>query len=288
MNRKRWLLLFSFVVLVALAVLASSLHDVQFQPGRSVPSVPSSPSLIAPLAIESLRTTPLWKILLFWVAFLIGITLLIYLLPPDIRKRLLKQMFGLAIGVLAFIIALRYRIIQLPQFVSGPPVQPTQLAIGLDSKLPTPTFQPPAMVPWVTYLISLGVLLALLLIAWTGYRWWMRSRVRRYSRLNDLAEIARSSLDDLASGREWGDVIIQSYVRMSDAVSERRGLFRAEAMTPREFADRLEFAGLPADAVKRLTRLFESVRYGGRESSQTDVHEAIACLNSILQACGAV
>jgi len=50
---------------------------------------------------------------------------------------------------------------------------------------------------------------------------------------------------------------------------------------------RLERAGLPANAVSRLTRLFESVRYGTHQSSQADVNEALACLDSILQACGA-
>ena len=73
---------------------------------------------------------------------------------------------------------------------------------------------------------------------------------------------------------------------MGEVVSARRGLQRADATTPREFAERLERAGLPADAVKRLTRLFEAVRYGSRLSDQSDVNEAVACLNSILQACG--
>jgi hypothetical protein len=83
-------------------------------------------------------------------------------------------------------------------------------------------------------------------------------------------------------------VVIQSYVRMSEVVGARRGLYRPEAMTPREFAERLERAGLPAEGVRRLTQLFESVRYGARKSGPSDVGEAVACLHSILQACGAL
>jgi hypothetical protein len=48
----------------------------------------------------------------------------------------------------------------------------------------------------------------------------------------------------------------------------------------------LEKAGLPREPVNRLTRLFESVRYGARTSAQSDVDEAIACLTSILKYCG--
>ena len=45
-------------------------------------------------------------------------------------------------------------------------------------------------------------------------------------------------------------------------------------------------AGLPGDAVRRLTRLFESVRYGDRKSPPKDVNEAVTCLNTILHYCG--
>jgi hypothetical protein len=73
---------------------------------------------------------------------------------------------------------------------------------------------------------------------------------------------------------------------MTRVVDARRGLFREYAMTPAEFALRLENAGLPREPVSRLTRLFEAVRYGARTSSQSDIDEAVACLTSILKYCG--
>jgi hypothetical protein len=76
------------------------------------------------------------------------------------------------------------------------------------------------------------------------------------------------------------------YYRMSDAVADKRDLQRKDSMTPSEFAVRLEQAGLPGEAVRRLTALFEAVRYGDRRSSQREVNEAVACLNSILIHCG--
>ena len=65
-----------------------------------------------------------------------------------------------------------------------------------------------------------------------------------------------------------------------------QALHRDLAMTPHEFALRLERAGLPADAVGRLTRLFEGVRYGDRKSGPKDVNEAVSCLKTILHYCG--
>jgi len=73
---------------------------------------------------------------------------------------------------------------------------------------------------------------------------------------------------------------------MSDVVADKRKLHREIAMTPQEFALRLERAGVPGDAVRRLTGLFEIVRYGDRKSAPKDVTEAVSCLNTILHYCG--
>ena len=53
--------------------------------------------------------------------------------------------------------------------------------------------------------------------------------------------------------------------------------------TPREFATHLRKRGMKDEHVDRLTRIFETVRYGGR-SGVGFVDEAIACLESIQRA----
>jgi hypothetical protein len=73
---------------------------------------------------------------------------------------------------------------------------------------------------------------------------------------------------------------------MNDAVNLGHGIRRQEAMTPSEFANRLESVGLPGDPVRRLTRLFEAVRYGAKKPGQDESHEATVCLNAIIAACG--
>jgi hypothetical protein len=286
MNRKRRLLLFCFVVLAATLALASSLHDVHFQPGRSL-STPAS--VDTPLLVqvpETLSSTPLWKILLFWLAFVINLFLFFYLLPPELRRKILRQVLSFSIGTLILLIALRYRLIDLPT-LNGKPVDAKGAPpSGLETASTPAPFQPPQVTPWMTYLISFGVLLVLLFLLWFAYRWWIRTNARRNSSLHILGGIAQASLDDLASGHDWGDVITRSYMQMTAVVNTERGLQRPASATPREFAKRLEKDGLPAEAVNQLTRLFESVRYGARKSNQSDINEAVACLNSIVQACG--
>lgn len=285
MSSKRWLLALSVGIIAAVAILASSLHDVHFEPGRSF-SAPPEASAAPPLTlVDTVSSAPAWKILLFSAIVAVNLVILFFLLPPSLRKRILKQAVTLALTTFAILMALRYRMIQLP--VPGTrepnPAGPPSTASPGNGLIPE--FQPPHIAAWWLFWISFLVLAAFLTLLWLAIRGWRRGG-RTQPGLDAIEMIARSSLGQIASGREWSDVIIQSYVRMGEAVSARRGLERLRAMTPREFAERLEQAGLPAQSVHRLTRLFESARYGAMASSQSDVNEAVACLNSILQACG--
>jgi hypothetical protein len=125
---------------------------------------------------------------------------------------------------------------------------------------------------------------------WRINRWWNLYKQTSESPrpLDEIAEVARTSLRHLSASGLAQDKIIQCYTDMSRVVDARRGLFREYAMTPAEFALRLENAGLPHEPVSRLTRLFEAVRYGARTSTQGDIDEAIACLTCILKYCGEV
>ena len=280
------LLLLSLVVVIALMALASSLHDVEFQPGRPFAgnSTPANPIVLPSLVISS--EIPLWKILLFWALAVINIIVFFWLLPPQVRKRLLRQVLGFAVGALALILALRYDLIKLPSRGGEPPTGPAFAgALAPGSSQPA-TFHRPEMQPWMVYLASLAAIAFLALTFFLVYRHWLRPRWAHRARLDAIADIAQTSLRDLSAGRDWGDVIIDCYARMNAAVSARRGLLRVSSATPREFADRLTRAGLPATSVLGLTRLFEAVRYGHHAGTQADIRDATDCLNAILQACG--
>ncbi len=286
MSRKSLLLFLSLVVLIALLALASSLHDVKFEPGRPFAgdATPANPIVLPSLQISS--EIPLWKILLFWALAVINIIVFFWMLPAEVRKRLLRQVLGFAVGALALILALRYDLIKLPSIGGEPAAGPAFTgALGPGGSQPA-TFHRPEMQPWMVYLASFAAIAFLALTFFLVYRHWFYPRWTRRSRLDAIADIAQTSLRDLSAGRDWGDVIIDCYARMNAAVSARRGLLRVASATPREFADRLTRAGLPATSVVRLTRLFEAVRYGHHSGTQADIRDATDCLNTILQACG--
>ena len=284
---RKWVVLgLSSVAVIMMVLLATGLHNVQFEPGRSLqPDTTESFETAIENTVQDIVEVPFWKQVLFWVLFITMVILVASMLSPEMRKWLIRSIIGMLSTVLMVYYLARQGTLSLFNFTAG---MGDQAAAGNQNLPPIAPFSPPDVPPWMTYLITIAVILVILFLTWRLSRWWRRLGGPRSSSqsLDDLAAIARSSLDDLASGQDWDDVIVGCYARMSDAVSRRRGLFRTQAMTPAEFARRLEQAGLPADAVRRLTRLFEAVRYGGRRSSQNEINEAVSCLTAILHYCG--
>lgn len=289
MNKRSWLILFSAASLLALFALASGLRGLDFEPGRSFGGQGESPNLHLSInqLVTQIESVPLWKRVFAWAILLFNVWLIARVLPPEMRKRLLLAMIRITLFAWGLFYLVAHDYIQFPDLQIGDPGQAFRNVPAGGADNGAPMFQAPQLAPALTFLISLGVVAAVLALGWGLILAWPRPRARdgRAASLDEIGRIARASLDGLSAGEDWEDLIVQSYARMSEAVGARPRWKREEAMTPREFADRLERAGLPRQAVHRLTALFEAVRYGTYRSSPADVNEAVACLSSILQYC---
>jgi len=118
-----------------------------------------------------------------------------------------------------------------------------------------------------------------------GWRLW-HNRRRSEETLDLLAREARSAVEALRSGGDIRNVIIRCYFEMVQVLNRQRGITRKEGMTPREFERRLFELGLPVEPVTKLTRLFESVRYGAKDLGEVEERQALAYLEAIVQASG--
>ncbi len=281
-ENKRLILLLAVLALGALTVLAISLNAVPFREGQrfghnGVTDLQAAPEEMDQIWVE----IPLWKQIIVWGLAGLMLILIGVLLSPEMRKRLLRMFIRVAFTFWAIFFLIKRGILSPNMFGGG------EAAAGQGTTVPVPVFEPPQVSPTFSYLISFAITLIWLVVIWLLYRGWKRySSLNAKRPLDEIAKIARSSLSDLSSGRNSSDVIINCYLRMSDVVSDKRHLHRATAMTPHEFALHLEQAGLPGDAVTRLTRLFEAVRYGARKSGPQDINEAVSCLKTILHYCG--
>ena len=285
LENKRLVLLFAVLALGALTVLATSLNQVPFREGQHFGQKPvSSFEVTSEEGGELWVEVPIWKQVLVWTMLGLMVVLIGLLMSPEARKRLLVMFIrGVFIFWATYFLLKNYG----DQFLNFNFGDMTAEQLGPDEIVPVPVFEPSQISPTFSYLISFAFVLICLVVLWTLYRGWKRYQSFNTKKpLDEIAKIARSSLDELSAGRNSSDVIINCYLRMSDVVSSRRQLQREIAMTPSEFALRLEQAGLPGDAVTRLTRLFEGVRYGDRKSGPRDVNEAVSCLTTILNYCG--
>ncbi|HSL27742.1 MAG TPA: DUF4129 domain-containing protein [Anaerolineales bacterium] len=284
LGNKHVVLFLALLALGALTVLATSLEEVPFRDAQRFALEEAEESEPAPALAQDWQQAPVDDNFLVLLLVLLVAGLIVIVLSPDMRKQMLKILPRVAFAVATVLFLIHNYGDRL--FAPEPePVGGGSPAAG--ANISTPVFEPPEVASSFSYLVIFGVALFWLVLIWMGYRAWKKYSLQKsYAPLEEFARIARSSLEELSAGQNSSDVIINCYLRMSDVVSDRRRLERAPAMTPHEFAVRLEQAGLPGDAVKRLTRLFEAVRYGDRKSGPKDINEAVSCLNTILHYCG--
>lgn len=102
--------------------------------------------------------------------------------------------------------------------------------------------------------------------------------------LDMIAAEAEAALADIRAGVDLRDAVLRCYFEMSQGLNKSMGIVRKEGMTPREFESALTDAGLPVKSVHRLTRLFETVRYGRHEATEGEIREAIDSLEEIINA----
>ena len=287
---KKWVLVLSMISLVGLTWLAIGLRHFEFTPVQRLGSYQSMTiRLSLDKVIMEIEGIPAWKQALFWGLLFIIVLLISSLLSAELRKRLLRAFIRFAAFVAIFLYIIRHN----PDLLGVLDIFGSAAGAGNPASgstiLPPPVFQPPVITPLVSFLITFGIIILIIGVIWIFNRWWRRKQALLANRgtMEELATIARSSLDDMLGGKDWGNAIIRCYDQMSRVVEKKRGINREISMTPAEFARRLEAAGLPREPVERLTHLFEWVRYGGRNASRKEINEAVACLTSILQFCGA-
>lgn len=289
LENKRWVIFLSLLGLGALILLSVGLRDIPFRDGQTfyggnqIGDFRYVPGAI----VNSIVEVPFWTQLSVWAIFILMFVLIGLLMTPEWRKRLIKIAIRVAViywGL--YIVFVRYRDILVEMGINAGALNAAN-STGASTGNTPPEFLSARTISIASTLLSFGIALLLIVLAWKAYSFWKElNTAGSEPALKKIAKIARSSINDLSSGRNSTDVIVNCYFRMSDAVAEKRKLHRKAAMTPAEFAMQLEGAGLPSDAVQRLTRLFEGVRYGNRRTNPKDVNEAVSCLTTILHHCG--
>jgi hypothetical protein len=269
----------SILILVALAIilLSASLSSLELRAGRgrpvamekqeTEPGTASSPNLFVHIFVRSI---------LLITGILVPISIFLNLRTSRGRRRMLI----FATIILCFMLLKNH--LPWDKFQLRVPKLNMQGLLGDKSQLPPQDEMATPNPPWwLVFLVSLGLSALILggsLFIWRRFR-------RRSSPLQLVAKEARKTIDELRSGADLKEGVIRCYFEMNKVLKEQRGLKRQQAMTTREFENYLNEIGLPDLHIKRLTRLFEKVRYGAKNLTSVEDREAIACLSAIVRAC---
>ncbi len=274
------------IVVIALVVLASGLSQSQFRP-ITLGSYQPAGGVGSPLGSPAFGLVRRSVAVIFLLV--LGALFVYVLVKSSATRRELAKRVLTAFVLLVLFYALLTLIQHLPKAtdeeVSVAPA-PTVVA--------TPAAKPPVLAPvireppaWFVGVTG-GIVIMVILAAM-----WLVVRQR-----NTLVEVeqpveaelvvkeARGALEQLQAGGNVRDVVLRCYLEMSRVLSERRAIRREQAMTPREFEQRLVAAGIRDEHIRRLTQLFERIRYSVKTPDRRDEDEAQACLTAIIAAYG--
>lgn len=147
------------------------------------------------------------------------------------------------------------------------------------------TIEIPSAPPWLNnaIAISISVVIVTILVSIVLIVWRRDEEVTPLPQIK-LAEQAKETLYQIETGFDLRNAVLNCYAQMLNTVRQDLGVMRRENVTPYEFEDVLIKHGLPQSAVQRMTRLFETVRYGVEEPGPREQREAVDCLNEIITA----
>ncbi len=272
-------LLLLVAALAALLLLSTSLSDLHLRTGSPFPGASGGAPASAPGTGTSGSSGSAAL-----VEAVLGVLLLLFLiyLPTRLVKLVsLRNIVWLALGFLLLVVLLSL----MPRVLPGPPVLQSD---GSATAATPPSFaypvsplgEPPSGLLWLT---AAGLLLAVAILAVLLFRQASKPTLAA----DALSQEAEKALHDLQAGRAFEDVIIRCYLQMTDVLRKEQKLERRESMTAHEFEEWLEAKGIPAAPVRRLTSLFETVRYGSGALDQRDEQAGTESLQQIVQYCRA-
>jgi hypothetical protein len=287
LNKKLLILPIGLLTIGFLFLTASGLGSLEFAPG--VPFSRPSEGDFSPYPPSMTMV-----FVLFGIAVIFGYGAFLSIVKS--RKTLGLTIIGLAIviGVL-FLMALVSALGQqeLPESMPTPFVL-YELAEALEEDevdifsefgeaVVSDEFEEPSLSPWIPFFLSLALALMVFSLAWLFFR---NSITRSGDQRAAFAEIAEQAAQEISAGQDWGDAISNCYAKMLDAVGKTHKLGATDkSLTPAEFVALMVDARMPAAPAKRLTRLFERIRYGGKQATQPEIDEAVDCLQEIVAAC---
>lgn len=279
MLKRNTILISMIAATLTLVILTASLHNVMLDPGR-----PFSLNLMPPPLAAGGRETILLPDLPGWFPYLVMTMLIMLVIGLIISRSLRRDLLRNLPVYILFMIGAYF----IYRGAANPNLQNVQGSNPGLTQQPPPISLPEAQAPDFIqhppeWLISIVVLLIMLSLATATVLIIRRLRPRK-SEIELIVEEAREALETLRAGGDLRDTITRAYAEMVNLMTAKRSQLRDRTLTPREFEQRLAATGLHDSHIRRLTRLFEMVRYSPHSPGPREEREAEECLAAIVAA----
>ncbi|MGB9861170.1 MAG: DUF4129 domain-containing protein [Candidatus Bipolaricaulaceae bacterium] len=253
--RKRRFAIFGILLVLVLIFLAWALNGTEFRGGRPFPAA-NTKSVSAPVSGSPIPGD--WAVDLLRITFFLGLVLasLALVLSRNFRKHALYLLITLLTFVCAWYLLSRLSPSPSPAPVETPSAGNFPEEGGSQGEgLPKPPH-------WAIYLAAL--VLGLGLSLWLGPK--LAKALEQKHTKKAIQDVAQEAVAELKRGLPVDDVVLRAWLRMVELLTLRSGMRDQPHLTPREFAESLKKLGFKHEAVDILTKLFEEVRYGHKES----------------------
>ena len=265
---------------VALIILAAGMSNLDMQAGQ-IMFEPIEEVLVSPDTDEETRADPVFVDPSNVTTFLVVGGLVLFVLFAAVRWKEIRAALLVLLVFVGSIIGLIYLYTlygDLPEQSGEEEVLPPDIQeVRLDEDLLN---NPPDWLDSISIIVAVVIaVIAVAAVIIIIRRPWQKDR----GALDLIAAEAEAALADIRAGGDLRDAVLRCYFEMSQGLRKSMGIVRDEGMTPREFESALTDSGLPYNSVHRLTRLFESVRYGRHEATEGEIREAVDSLEEIIE-----
>ncbi len=281
----RWRSVIPVVVVLSLVLLAAGISRVSFVGTRYGPQEESGEEPTGAVQVPqgaAHTLSPVWEqILSGALGVLLVLSVLAAILRPRSLWEALKRALPAALWFVAILlILLRWR--NRP-FLREPEGAPAGMggASPPGPDQPFPTLEQVHVPSWAPFLFVLMTLLAIAVFSWLVWRLWVRRA--QPSTVEEFADLSRRYAQRLRSGEGVQETILRCYREMCRLLSARFHLEISDAMTAREFEERLAQIGVLEEHISRLSRLFEWARYSSGQPTPQQEREALTLLDDIAQ-----
>jgi len=274
-STKRKAATYLLVTVLITMLLATALPQLELQDGLPLPgsngsgtqNLTGGGSLSVSIKVSTFMKT---------VLSLLLILMLIYFAVKARKKPAWKEIAQvlLRMAVISLVITVMFFSLANVQ-VTLAPTEFESLPTEVKQVGPTLELVPPSLL-WLVWVGLLGVVILMVV----GL---LRERKSTGAAPDPLVLEAEQAVQSILAGEDLRGVIIHCYRQMSLILQKEQHVARSETMTAREFEALLGARGIPDAPVRRLTRLFETARYGAHPPGSEEEQQAIECLSTIIQ-----